>query len=133
MELCVISATILGILLGIADYELINLDLAMETKLQHVRFATIWDTQKDFCRMNSMRKTNMRSQNTNFRRNVNNNVRRNENMKGKKFENLNKTFVREGTPARTKVWVEKTKDTSEKNMKSIIVAKKSLQLKQASL
>lgn len=55
-----------------------------------------------FCIMNNMRTPNPRI-------NVNNNARRNESVKGNQLERLNKTFVREGTPARTKVWVEKIK------------------------
>ena len=51
----------------------------------------------------------------NPRRNVNN-VKRNESVKGKEVESLNKIFVRKGTPRSTKVWVEKTKDTSENKM-----------------
>ena len=59
-------------------------------------------------------------------RNINNNARRNEHLKGNRVEILNKTFVQEGTPKKTKVWVEKTKETSKKKMKLVIVAEKSL-------
>lgn len=64
----------------------------------------------------------MRLHNMKFRRNVNNNVRRNESVKGKKGENLDKTFVRERTHARNKIWVEKTKNTLENKIKLVVVA-----------
>lgn len=57
----------------------------------------------------------------NSMRNMNNNARRNENVKGKQVEKLDKTFIREGTPKNTKVWVEKIKDTSKKKLKLVIV------------